>query len=42
MHQITTWYPVFAIAAGSLIVGSITMYFGNYGVLRLVYWYSSP
>jgi len=33
MHQITTWYPVFAIAAGSLIVGSITMYFGNYGVL---------
>ena len=37
MHQITTWYPVFAIAAGSLIIGSATMYFGNYGVLRLVY-----
>lgn len=33
MHQITTWYPVFAIAAGSLIIGSATMYFGNYGVL---------
>ena len=37
MHQISTWYPVFAIAAGSLIIGSATMYFGNYGVLRLVY-----
>ena len=37
MHQISTWYPVFAIAAGSLVIGSVTMYFGNYGVLRLVY-----